>query len=144
MAVTAQVPGRLGESLLNGEVDLDTATVKVLLTTSGYTFDADTHRYRSSVTNEVSATGYTAGGATVANSALTYDSATNTVRLDGDDVVWTADLTAHNAIWYVDTGDAATDVILAVWVSDTAVTSSNGGTFTLTPHANGLLTLAAA
>lgn len=46
---------------LNKEVDWDSDTIKVMLTTSSYTPNQDTHIYKSSVTNEVTGTGYTAG-----------------------------------------------------------------------------------
>ena len=56
--------------VMNGSIDLDTDTIKVLLVTSAYTPDQDTHTKHSDVTNEVSGTGYTAGGATLANKSL--------------------------------------------------------------------------
>ena len=51
--------------IMNGSIDLDTDTIKVMLVTSTYTPNQDTHTKRSDVTNEVSGTGYTAGGATL-------------------------------------------------------------------------------
>jgi hypothetical protein len=48
--------------LMNGSVDLDTDTIKVMLNTSTYVADQDVHAKRSDVTNEVTGTGYTAGG----------------------------------------------------------------------------------
>lgn len=47
----------------NKEIDLDSDDCRVMLT-SGYTFDA-AHDYKDDVTGEVTATGYTAGGAAV-------------------------------------------------------------------------------
>ena len=46
-------------------IDFDNDTFKQLLVTSSYTANKDTHTKRSDVTNEISGTGYTAGGATV-------------------------------------------------------------------------------
>jgi hypothetical protein len=40
-------------------------TIKAMLCTSAYTPDPITHAFKSSVTNEVTGTGYTAGGATL-------------------------------------------------------------------------------
>ena len=62
MAVTAAWYGKAMLSILNKEVDLDTDTLKVMLCTSTYTPNQDTHQYKSDVTNEVSGTGYTATG----------------------------------------------------------------------------------
>jgi len=47
-----------------GAIDADTDTFYALLTTSGYTPDR-AHSKRSQITNEVSGTGYTAGGVAV-------------------------------------------------------------------------------
>ena len=56
--------------LLSGAVILGTDTLKVLLATSAYTPSA-THSKRSDVTNEITGTGYTAGGATVGSKTVT-------------------------------------------------------------------------
>lgn len=49
---------------LNKEIDVDSDTIKAMLVTSSYTYSA-AHAYKSSITNEVTGTGYTAGGVTV-------------------------------------------------------------------------------
>ena len=85
MAVTANLYGLFLQSLANKEIDLDTDVIKVMLCTSTYTPNQDTHRYKSSVTNEVTGTGYTAGGATLGTVAVTYDTATNTLKFDAAD-----------------------------------------------------------
>jgi hypothetical protein len=144
MAVTASVPGKLGEALANAEVDFDTATVKVLLTTSAYAYDQDTHKYKSDVTNEVTGTGYTAGGATLATKTVTYTAGTNTTALDAADPSWSAStITARKAVFYIDTGTAATSPILCVWDFG-ADESSSAGTFTLQLNTSGLLTVSTA
>lgn len=55
----------------NKEIDFDTDTVKAALVTSTYTPDYLAHDYFNDVTNEVSGTGYTAGGATLASKTVT-------------------------------------------------------------------------
>lgn len=143
MSVTPTASGKLGLSLWNGEIDISTMSLKVLLT-NGYTFDPDTHQYRSSVTGEVTGTGYTAGGKAVGNAAVTYDAATNTIKLDGDDVEWdTSTITADGAVFYIDTGSAATDPIVTFWdLGGDQV--STAGTFLLTMNAAGVYTSAPA
>lgn len=47
---------------LNKEIDFDTDTIKAMLCAAGYTPDLDAHDYKNDVTNEVTGTGYTAGG----------------------------------------------------------------------------------
>lgn len=140
MAVTANFYGLGLTSLFNGEVDFDTHTIKVMLCTSAYTPDLDTHRYKSSVTNEVVGTGYTAGGATLANKTVTYTAGTNTLTLDADDVVWPSSLiTARYAIVYRDTGTAATSPLL-VLVNFGADVSSSNGPFDIEWDAAGIIT----
>lgn len=106
-------------------------TVKVMLTTSTYTPNQDTHDFKDDVTNEVSSTGYTAGGASLASKAATYDAASNTVRLDADDVTWSSvTFTARYAVIYKDTGTAATSPLLG-WVDFGADQSPAGVNFTI-------------
>jgi len=57
------------EDLARGAIDLDTDTIRVMLVTSSYTENKDTHTKRSDVTNEITGTGYTAGGVTAAQVA---------------------------------------------------------------------------
>ena len=52
------------DEMARGDIDFDTDTFKAMLVTSSYTPNKDTHDFRDDVTNEVSGTGYTAGGAT--------------------------------------------------------------------------------
>lgn len=60
------------DDMAKGAIDFDTDTFKVLLVTSSYSPNKDTHTKRSDVTNEVSGTGYTAGGATSACTVTSF------------------------------------------------------------------------
>ena len=72
-------------------------TFKIALYTSSATLDASTTAY--SATNEVSGTGYTAGGNTLTNVDPT--SSGTTAYLDFDDTTWsTATITARGALIY--------------------------------------------
>ena len=119
-------------------------TIKCSLHTSGYTPNQDTHDFQDDLTNEVSGTGYTAGGVTLANKTATYDAASNEMRLDADDPAWTAvTITTRYAAFWVDTaGAAATDPLLAYmdFGGDQTVT---GGNFTIVLAATGLLKVTA-
>lgn len=59
----------------NAAVDWLSDTIKCMLTTSTYTPNLDTHIYKSSITNEVTGTGYSAGGATIGSAAITFTAA---------------------------------------------------------------------
>ena len=65
MAITQALCNSFKQELLQGLHDLDGHTLKMALFTSSATLDATTTAY--STTNESSGTGYTAGGATLAN-----------------------------------------------------------------------------
>ena len=144
MAVTAKAYGRAGLSLMNKEMDLDTDAIKVMLCTATYTPDQDAHRYKSDVTNEVSGTGYTAGGATLASPAVSYTGATNVAAFDAADTVWgpPAVFTARYAVVYDGTpGTDATRPLLG-WVdfgADVVVST----TLTITWAAGGIATITA-
>tara|TARA_R100001530_G_scaffold69341_1_gene49215 strand:+ start:768 stop:1178 length:411 start_codon:yes stop_codon:yes gene_type:complete len=87
-------------ALLDGEMDFSSDTsqaYKIALYTSSATLSAATTAY--SVTNEVSGTGYTAGGAALTINAPTTSG--TTAYLDFDDVTWsTATITARGALIY--------------------------------------------
>jgi hypothetical protein len=114
-----------------------------MLCTSSYTPDQDNHVYKDvSVTNEVTGTGYTAGGATLASKTLTYTAATNVIMFDAADVTWASStITARYAIVYDDS--PASNKPLLAYVDFGADQSSSSGNFTITWDANGIFTITA-
>lgn len=114
-----------------GNIDFDTDTFKVLLTTSVYTENKDTHDFRDDVTNEVTGTGYTAGGNTV-TVTVTLDTANDRLDITLGGTTWpSSTITARKAVYYKARGGAASaDELIAVNDFGTDVISSNG-TFTL-------------
>ena len=145
MAVTAKIYGKFFLSAFNKELDLDSDTLKVMLCTSSYTPDQDTHQYKSSVTNEVSGTGYTATGATLASVAVTYTGATNVIMFDAADTSWTSStITARYAVVYDST--PATDATrpLICYIDFGADVSTTAGTFSIVWDAAGIATVTVA
>lgn len=142
MAVTAFWYGKAFVSLLNKLVDVDSDSLKVALTTSSYTPDQDADDFFNDVTNEVSGTGYTAGGATLANVTVTYTSGTNVIKVDADDTSWASStITARYAVLYDSTpGTAATNPLL-VYVNFGADVSTTAGTFSIVWNASGIATI---
>ena len=145
MAVTAKAYGPFLQSLVNKEIDLDSDTLKCMLTTSSYTPNQDTHRYKSDVTNEITGTGYTAGGVTLANVAVSYTAGTNVLKLTSDDPSWASStLTARYAVFYDSTpGSDATRPLIS-YVDFGENFSSTNGTFLIDIDAAGILTMTAA
>lgn len=129
------------KNVMNGGIDLDTDTIKVALVTSSYTPNADTHEDMADVTNEVEGTGYTAGGATLANPAVTADTTDDEGVFDADDVTWSnSTITARGAVVYKSTGTAANDLLICyIDFGENKVSSS--GNFTITWNAEGIINL---
>lgn len=143
MAVTANWYTN-GPKHIASDTSWTSDTIKVLLTTSSYTPNQDSHEFKSSVTNEVTGTGYSAGGATLGTKSITVDTASNETRLIAGNVSWTtATFTARIAVIYEDTGTAGTSALLG-WVDFGADVPVSGGTFSITWDATGVLKITAA
>ena len=85
------------------------SSYKGMLVTSSYTEDRGSHSKRSSVTNEVSGTGYTAGGVALALSA-SLNTTTHILTLTIPTATWASStITARKLIVYRTTGTAAND-----------------------------------
>lgn len=100
-------------------------TFKIALFTSSATLDATTTAYSTS--NEVSGTGYTAGGNTLSISQVPTSSST-TAFLDFTDTTWsTATITANGALIYNSTNSDTAVAVLAFGGDKT----STAGDFTI-------------
>ena len=123
---------------LNGSIDWDTDTIKAMLVTATYSPNLDTHAFRSDITNEVSGTGYTAGGATLANKAVNQDNTNDRAAFDSDDPQWTtATITARAVVLYKSRGGASTaDELAGYWDFGSDIVST-AGTFTIAVNAVG-------
>lgn len=142
MAVTAFVYGAFVDHLAQKRIDLDTDTIKIALCTSTYTPNQDTHDFFNDITNEVTGTGYTAGGATLGSVTWGYTAGTNTWKLDAADPSWTSStITARYAVIYDSTpGTSATNPLIA-YIDFGADVSSTAGTFSIVFDAAGILTV---
>jgi hypothetical protein len=148
MAVTAYWYTNAFLSAFNKEIDLDTDTIKVALTSNaGYTPNQDTHNYFDDVTDLGTGNGYTAGGLTLSNKSRT--TALNVFTFDNTvDPQWTTGvgetLTARRAVYYEDTaGGAGTDPLIS-WVDfGQDESASNQGTFTIVIAGTGIATITA-
>lgn len=113
-------------------------TIKVALVTSSYTPDFDAHDFFNDITNEITSSGYTAGGATLGSQTVTLNTTDNRIVFDGADTSWaSSSITARGAVVYKSTGDSATSPLIA-YIDFTTDRTSDGGTFTITWHANGI------
>jgi hypothetical protein len=137
----AKLYGRFPAKLANGEIDWDTHTIKVALCTSAYTPDQDFHEYFDDITNQITGTGYTTGGATITGKSVTYDLIEKRTSFSGDSVVWSAStLTARYAIIYRDTGITSTSPLIS-YVDFGTNAISSGGDFTIDWDIAGIVTV---
>ena len=144
MAATAKLYGLVHSSLANGLINYPTATVRVMLVTSAYTPNQDTHQYVSSVTGEASGTGYTAGGQALAGKAISYTTATNVTMLDANDPSWTTiTVTFRYVVFYVNTGTSSTSPLIS-WMDFGSDQSGSAVTLTITLPTTGIAQLTAA
>jgi hypothetical protein len=119
------------DDMARGAIDFDADTFKVMLVTSAYSPNKDTDLKRSAVTNEVSGTGYTAGGVTSA-CTVTKDTANDRVTLSFAAVNWaTSTITARAAVIYKSRGGAASSDELVCYVDFGGDVSSSSATFSL-------------
>jgi hypothetical protein len=95
------------DDLSRGAIDMDTDTFRMMLVTSSYAPDQDTHLKRSSITNEITGTGYTAKGPTCAVT-VAKDNVTNRVTFTFAGIALAgSSLTARRGIVYKDRGGAS-------------------------------------
>ena len=132
MAITQAMCSSFKQELLQGQHDFTASTghtFKLALYTSSATLGASTTDYAT--TNEVSGTGYTAGGGTLTNVTPTLDG--TTAITDFADLTFsTATITANGALIYNTTtggGSSTTDsVIVLAFGGDK---TSTAGDFTI-------------
>lgn len=79
-------------------------TIKVALMGSGHSFNAANDNWSDVSANEISGSGYSAGGQALSNKTVTTDDVNNRGVFDADDVTWSnATITAYHAVLYNDT-----------------------------------------
>lgn len=124
-------------SIIKGDVDFDTATLKVMLmSTEPSVANLDAWATRSAITGEFSATGYTAGGVAQAFTLNAADTTNHkqTITLTNITGVFTGvtwPTPPLGCVVYASFGSAATDVPLW-WVLFSSVTAPAGGEFQVT------------
>jgi hypothetical protein len=124
MAITQAMCTSFKSECLQEGHQMATDTIKIALFTSSATLGATTTAY--STTNEISGTGYTAGG--VALTSQTVATSGTTAYFDAADPSWTsASFTANGAVIYNSTNSDKAIAVLAFGGDFTVA----GGTFTI-------------
>ena len=129
MANTSAICNSFKVEILKGEHDFTASTgdtFNIALFTSSATLAAGTTAYASTGMNEMSGTGYTAGGKALTSVTPTLDS--STACCDFDDISWTSStFTANACLIYND--DSSDKAVCAVAFGGDKTVSS--GTFTI-------------
>jgi hypothetical protein len=126
MAITQAMCTSFKVGILDGEFDFGTGTsqtFKIALFTSSATLSAATTAYTTS--NEVTGTGYSAGGNTLTVSQVPTSSGT-TAFIDFADTTWTtATITARGALIYLANGTTNPAVAVLDFGGDKTSTAGN-------------------
>lgn len=126
MAISQAMCTSFKVGILDGEFDFGTGTsqtFKIALYTSAATLGAATTAYTTS--NEVTGTGYSAGGQTLTVSQVPTSSGT-TAFIDFSDVTWsTATITARGALIYLANGTTNPAVAVLDFGGDKTSTAGN-------------------
>lgn len=122
------------DDLVQNNVDFGADTFKALLVTATYSPNKDTHNRRDDVTNEVTGTGYTAGGVTVAATVAAIDTTNDRLDVTFADAVYTSvnGFTAAAAVLYKSRGGASSADELVAFVEFAAPVAANGSNYTVT------------
>lgn len=126
------IPNGYKLAAISGTIVPSTDTIKCALFTSSLTPNIDTQVYYSDIiANEISGTGYTAGGVTLTGKTLTQNNTTDRGVFDANDPTWTV-LTAPDiryAVLYKSTGTSSTSQLMVIY--DLGAQSQTGASFTV-------------
>lgn len=118
--------------IATGAVDCDTDTFYVMALGAAYS-ESKNHTKRSDLTNEVSGTGYTAGGNSV-TVTVTLDTVNNRVDVSLGGTTWPSSTIsgAQKFAYYKRRGGAASADELVALIDNGSAVSTSSGTLTLT------------
>ncbi len=141
MAITVAFYGLTMEKIaeqVGNDVNYLTGTMQLSLHTDVTTPDRDVHNFFDDMsTNELAnGNGYTTLGATMAGKTITYDTASDQVRWDADDVSWTFTASKtwrYGVIWVNTAGASSADPLYALLTWDSNQTVSTAYTLQWDP-----------
>ena len=120
------------DDLSKGNIVPSTDSYKCMLVTSTYTPNKGTHAKRSDVTNEVTGTGYSAGG-TAVTCTVASDTTNHWETLTFSNPSWASStITARAAVIYKSRGGLASADNLVCYVDFGSDVTSTNGTFSVT------------
>lgn len=134
------VPNATKKKLVDGTIDLDTDSFKIMLCTNSFAPDIDVIDFRDDVTNEVTGTGYSAGGIAISGLSISVDNTNDRAEWTFTAPNWaTSTITARRAVIYKSRGGASSADEVVLIIDFGADKTSTGGNFTITPDAEGVI-----
>ena len=120
-------------------------TLKLAFVTATYTVDQNVHDFFDDITNEVTGTGYTAGGNACATPTWTGPDGSGVLTFDAaDPATWSQNgagfTNARKAILYYDTGTSSTSRLVGYSNDFGADVGNVAGDVTVTFNASGIYT----
>jgi len=121
--------------LMNKNVDIESDDIKIMLLDSNHTFSATDNVISDVNANEISGTGYSAGGKSLTTKSVTQG---GTTKYDADDVSWTSATfsDSHAVIYHNTTNNLITSLDFG------GSESVSGGTFKIEWDSAGIITIA--
>lgn len=129
--MAAAIYPKAKEQMLQGGINLSSGVVKAILVDNGVYTYADNHEFRSSLSGT--------GGVAQTLASKTFTNGT----FDAADITFPAvagTVSYEALVLYLDTGNAATDRLIA-YLDTFAPITSNGGDINVTWNASGIFTL---
>lgn len=119
------------DDVVRNNIDFEVDTFKAILVTSSYVPNKDADDKRNDVTNEVTGTGYVAGGIACAVT-VTKDVANDKVTVQLGALSWpSSTLTARACVYYKSRGGASSADELVAYNDFGSDVSTSGGTFSV-------------
>jgi hypothetical protein len=117
------------DDVVRGNINFVSDTFKAMIVTSAYTPNKGTHTKRSDVSNEVTGTGYTAGGQVV-TATVTKDTTNHRIDITLSDPSWSGStITGRALVVYKSRGGAASADELVAYIDNGSDVSSTSGTW---------------
>ena len=116
-------------------------TIKVALLNNSHSYNPDHDTFADVSANQITGTGYSAGGATLGSKTVTNDDTDNEAVWDAADVSWgSASFSAYHAVIYDDTLTSPADMLICS-IDFGGIQTVTSGTFQITWAAEGIINI---
>ena len=139
--MSSQVYNNFKSGVMSSSVNLSGDDIYVVLVTSTYTINIDTHTTYSDITNQVSGTGYTTSGQALTSKEFSTDLTNDKGIFDAADSTWSSStITARAAIIYKKGNTPALSPLIC-YVDFGSDKSSSSANFTIQWNSSGIINI---